>query len=306
METTFIPFVPLNTNANIVLDPTLSDADVRMILIAHCLRSEIQQAKTPGEIEKLTNEITASKFAAPRNKTRDHIRKYLNKMVKNPEVAKYLTFHLQRVQNNVEHKIILHFKDNMPDSISINSGSERPRPQEKKLQFHEEVIIANYLNQIKAVVPDFQFTPDGILEFCDTTPGELYKALPYLLTQVKTNNIRNAKGYLLKGFKDGFFIYNVVPKKYYPRDTHTKIEDNFEYEINLKIFNAFKERFLRKTENKNYRFYSRDNCSVTFLKNIRRAGKDLNVAKFLKRNDIPFEIVKDFVAMEGGGNESSL
>jgi hypothetical protein len=299
METTFIPFIPVTTNSNIILDSSLTDADVRMILIAYCLRSEIQQAKSPSEMQSLTENITVSKFSEPRGKQRDHVRKQINRMIKNPEVAKYLSMHVSRIENNKEHKITLWFKDHLPDSLHIHNSDSQP-PKTSLLQFHEEVIIQDYLKKIKSYAPDFsEFTPQSILTFCDTTPDQLFPALAYLETQLRTNRekIRNVKGFLIAGFKDGKFVYNVVARKYMPRDIKTKITDNYEYEVNKKVFEDFEKWYCE--QNPNCKIYYRVNCTTVYINKITHGGKPYNIATFLKRQDLPFEIVKDFVKQGG-------
>ena len=303
METsqkTFVPFQAVTLNANILLDPNLTDAESRIIAIAYCLRSEIQHANSPDHAEDLLKKITVSRFSEPRGKTRDHVRKQINKMLTNEHVKKYLKMFVLKNGNNSEWLIRLNFNDNLPDSMNLSNVSEGTDSLAKELQLldcQNTVLIQHYINNIKKLSPEFFDTPIGLIKLIGTTGKELINGLFYLLQRMKVKKIDNPKGYLKSCFdQTGKFKYQVQPIKYFPQDQKVTTQDFFEFQINKKTFHAFESKFLK--DNKKHTFLYREDETTIFLSHVRRAGRELNIKSFLKRNDVPFQIVKDYTIEE--------
>ncbi|AFN75764.1 hypothetical protein MROS_2534 [Melioribacter roseus P3M-2] len=161
---------------------------------------------------------------------------------------------------------------------------------------------------IKSYLKDSEVFQDysvyEILEVAGVSVNELTKGLIYTelmnrRAKQKGNGLKNPIGYLLSCFDEkGRFKYNDVHLKKLPNDAPVKTYDsNVEYIISDKNLISLKEYFEAKYPQKTKIFYRKDGQKI-FIKKITKAGRPLYPKVWLKKFDIPFEIVTSILDYE--------
>lgn len=293
MENNSTQFLFININAEIFLDPLLTDSDKVMIALMQTYRWQIMYESDPEKRNILLNSLRVSKFSRARGKHRDHVRRQLKEMQKNPEVSKYLKLFFLKDKLNTEDRIVIHFNDVLPDQLKIITPKPNgDKTNENKLSWQDEELIKSYIKNSSSKIFSGE-SPYNLLEVSGAKDSrELVKGLIYVEARSRRKPIKNPMGYLTSCFgANGLFKYDATPIKYIPKDHIAKINDGYEYEITKDNFKYFQESLENKYGKKfNFYFIENGNDKV-YLKRLTKAGRDVNPRNWLKRYDVDFQIV---------------
>jgi len=294
-------YTPILINSQIFKDPELSDEEKIIIALAQTYRVEIMYASKDKK-KQIIESITASKFAAARGVSRDHLRRTLKKMQSNEAVKKYVTIYFVKRLPNTEDLIVFHFKDELPNEISLDNKTTKEiiQTQVEKYSWEEIELLKAYL---KDSTTFYNFNPYELLEITGVDVNELVKGLIYTEMMQrralkKGNKIKNVIGYLLSCFdQKGKFKYNDKHLSYLPKDYDATIDSPVEYEISANSLIEFDEALNNLFNNQVRIFYRKENSKV-YIKRIMKAGRFLNPKTWLKKFDIDYQIVSNSIEEE--------
>lgn len=279
---------PVTLSKEIFFDPNLSDADVRLICMAQSIRSTVQYERDEAARKNILENVRTSIFSAPRNKHRDTVRREFNKLQKNEAAQKYLKIYFVKDKLNTEHKIVLHFQDDVPRYLQVDKKNDL----NNKINFEDEILLRAYLKDTSFFSGE---TPETLMLLCNVKAAELVKGLIYI-NQMKRkldstgDTIKNPKGYLISLFDEkGLFKYNLTPKRYLANDVQIKSDSTYEYELTAENFGILRRMVSGKRSK--FHFDFRETGKFVYLKSMTMAGKPNNPSRWLKRFDIPFQIV---------------
>lgn len=295
-----IPYKPIVINGNLFTDPDLSDQDKVMIALAHVFRTDIMYESDPVRKKSISDSIRVSKFAAARNKNRDHVRRQIGKMQDNENVRAYVSIYCHKVNLNTEDLLIFHFKDQLPEQINIKHQNQKQVLNKIKnglsIDWQQETLIKSYLKDSTLFHGE---SPLTLLELTNVDSKELVKGLVYCEAMNRRIKIKNPAGYLLSCFDaKGKFKYDDKPLRYLPNDSITHINDRYEFEISNNDLILIDDILNKKYDNKVKIIHRKNNVNQkVYVKRIIKAGRDLNPRNWFKKYDIEFKIVHDLEAV---------
>ncbi|MEM3373344.1 MAG: hypothetical protein QXF76_03975 [Candidatus Anstonellales archaeon] len=295
----FSIYFPLVINANIFLDPELTDEQKIILALAHTYRVQIMYEPDEEKKKALADSIRASKFAAARGVSRDHIRRAIRKMQNNEAVKKYASIYFVKTGLNQEDIIVFHFKDNLPNSIQVRDLKTKQLidEQSKKYSWEEIELLKAYLKDSTLFI---DYNPYELLEITNVSVNELVKGLAYTESMFRRalkrgEKLRNPIGYLCSCFSDnGKFKYNDRHLAYLPKDYNVKIDTPVEYEITQESFIYLDEQLNHKYNNQVKILYRKENGKV-YIKRIMKAGRFWNPKNWLKKFDIDYKIINNII-----------